>query len=139
MNFKSTIGKPLHEAIKGLDCNVKIGSKSGYVFCGKPTAIELHEIDGYCIEKCEKSIESEKKELRVLVSELKELEKKIQNKTQSLYKKQDALKARPHLLKRKVLDVYKSISEENTYCMIVEGDEVGDYWTVDEYKSKEAE
>ena len=132
MNFKSTIGKPLHEATKGLDCNVKIGSKSGYVFCGKPTAIELHEIDGYCIEKLEKSIESEKKEL-------KELEKKIQNRTQSLYKKQDALKARPHLLKRKVLDVYKSISEANTYCMIVEGDEVGDYWTVDEYKSKEAE
>lgn len=137
VEMTSMIGKPLHDAIKNIDCNVKIGAKNGFVFCGKPTAIELHEVDAGCIERYENNIERTKKELRALLSELQDLKTKIETKQERLYQKQDALKERHHLLKRKVISIYKSIDEDDTWIMLVEGDEQGDFWTTNEYESKE--
>lgn len=59
-----------------------------------------------------------------------------------LMKKSDTAvkKAKMKYLKRKplkervIVDFYKSFSEEDTWIMLISGDEEGEFWTADEYK-----
>lgn len=41
---------------------------------------------------------------------------------------------RKPLTERLIVDFYKSFTEDDTWIMIITGDEEGEYWTADEYK-----
>ena len=61
--------------------------------------------------------------------------KKANNRKQRLTEVEDILENRTALLTRKVVDVYPSITEENTLILIIEGNEIGTFWDSEECKN----
>lgn len=135
-------GLKLHQALPFINYNIKVGCDdgTGFVYCGEvPKAIDVHDIDLFLIEKQEKSIENAKKELDVFIAEMSVLEQKINKAINNVYAKQTRLQQRSHLLQRRIVETYKSIDEANTYIIKIEGDDRGDYWTTNEYKTGKVE
>lgn len=65
----------------------------------------------------------------------------VDNYFKELKQKFDAMKeaerrrdVRTPLSERKIVETYKSISEDNTWIVIITGEDVGKYWTEEEYK-----
>ncbi len=133
----SMTGVTLLDALKSTKRNVKVGAVngSGYVYCGEPSAIKLHEADAMCAEAERRKIEQARKRLKSLILEMAELQRRIDRATTDLYSKQDYYNSRTHLLKRRVSEVCKSIDEPNTLLIKFEGDEKGPFWTTEECKN----
>lgn len=56
---------------------------------------------------------------------------KLANKT--ITKTTDRLAGYTSIAERKITEVYPSIDEEDTFCILYEGSENGDYWITEEY------
>ena len=69
--MKNLIGLTLFNALKLVKCNVKIGASngSGYVYCGKPDVMKLHEADAVCVEADERRVALARKKLDQLIAE----------------------------------------------------------------------
>lgn len=131
-------GLTLYNALKLVKRNVKIGANngSGYVYCGKPDIMELHEADAICAEADERKVAQARKNLDQLIAEMANLQKRIDAAAADLHSKEDYRFNRTHLLKRKVISVHKSIDEPRTLLIRFAGNEKGPYWTTAECQSK---
>lgn len=131
-------GMKLSKALPLLKCNIKLGcqSGSGFVYCGKLKGKKLFRMLDLFDTKYKKKqiayIEKLERNLEKQLDEMQALLKKIDLTSKTLNERRAALDKRKHFLRRKILDAYKSISEENTVILLMEGDETGEYWTSDE-------
>ena len=135
--MKDLVGLSLFNALKAIKFNVKVGANngSGYVYCGKPDVMKLHEADAKCVEADEKKVALARKNLDQLIAEMANLQKRIDAAATDLYSKEDYRFNRTHLLRRKVASVHKSIDEPRTLLIRFEGNEKGPYWTTAECQS----
>lgn len=152
----------LEEYIKMTDQNVKIGTNGGgFIYCGNIKDIDLNQLDKdsilkkvayisdcqimlgrigaklkspklyyerYCAATIGKPLNREK-----WLTQLKH-EKEVKNRgiETSCYK----LANYKRMKEREVVETYPSIAE-NACIVIIEGDEIGDYWSPDEYERSE--
>ena len=132
--MKNIIGLTLFNALKLVKCNIKVGANngSGYVYCGKPDVMKLHEADAKCVEADERKVALARKNLDKLIAEMANLQKQIDAAAADLYSKEDYRFNRTHLLRRKVASVHRSSDEPRTLLIRFEGNEKGAYWTTAE-------
>lgn len=132
--MKNLVGLTLFRVLKAIKFNVKVGANNGtgYVYCGKPDIMKLHEADAICAETDNKKVERARENLNNLISEMITLQKRIDAAAMDLYSKEDYRFNRTHLLKRKVTQINKSIDEPRTFLIRFEGNERGPYWTTAE-------
>ena len=116
------IGRTLKE-VAGADLKVKLGAQSGFIYCGNLKDLDLKTLDETILEHKGKMVE---RRLSEIVSAVR--------KTAQAFRR---YMSHENIAERGIIDFYPSTTEEDTYIIIIEGDESGKAWTTDEYNGYE--
>lgn len=149
----------LEEYIKMNDVEIKLGTKGGgFVYCGNVKNIDFAKLDinnilrkvDY-ISECQKIMRRRNNDLirpkasyeRYCVNCIgtpilyefwkKQLVHEIEVKKAGINRECNNLAHYKRIQEREVIETYPSIAE-NACIVIIEGDEIGDYWSPDEYE-----
>lgn len=149
----------LEEYINITDKNVKLGTKGGsFLYCGNIKGLDTNMLDresvlkrvsyiaesqvtlGRIERKLKRSEANYKKYLDSAIGVPMPYEKRLAQLEHDKIARTNGIEngwvklAHHKLMKdRKVLETYPSITE-NACIVIIEGDEVGDYWSIEEYE-----
>ncbi len=143
---------------------VKIGAATSYLYCDyviDQTVPTLEKINNEIINNKQKNLSEFTRTLPVIEKLIEQLETKLnlvnnRKERKSIQKEIDIAKAKKNglsklikkysnflanpinILDRKVIDSYPSTINHDHTCIIIEGDESGSYWTIDEYINRQA-
>ena len=156
----------LKETLKRLNQNIKLGAGGGgFIYCGQSADIECDVLDKRNIVKRSNSITNGITKVRQAKDRLKDptkscgryavhtadlgntpvsfekwqerQHKEIETELDKIDRNVAELIAYKKVAERKVTEMYKSIDEENTVIIIVEGTDAGGAWTTEEYRDIE--
>ena len=149
----------LEEYIKMTDQNIKLGTKGGgFVYCGNVKDIDFAKLDinnilrkvGY-ISECQKIMRRinndlirpkasyEKYRVNCIGTPIlyefwkNQLVHEIEVKKAGITRECNKLAHYKQMKEREVIETHPSIAE-NACIVIIEGDEIGDYWSLGEYE-----
>ena len=114
---------------------VKVGAQKGsnYFFAGDREIFQDRK------GSIDKEIRAKTMEIQKLKYEIEQIKKKIQREEKKRDKLQSMRDKWDELLDREVVDVYRSDSEDGVICVLIDGNEVGRFWTVAECEEENNE